>query len=296
MSGILIVARACMTLLGPMTGTGATGNLTVSSTGATGTVPKNSYGIPVIGNALSKTVLLKTTAATNVTSAGVAVPVKAIFGNTAGNLAAATSVVWDPPLTGIEARSVVASPGMTGGVAATGRQSVAEIQFYEDIRGALNADLLRTGLGRFPAIVLAWDESRDRDEMGRLKNLMQEAFTLFVVTSRKDSHGARAGEGLDILEEATERLFRREACDGEVFTSPAPLLFQRRGRLAYGPEHYVYFARFTVDRSVTRREPSDAAGWTGWYDWEQTQVDIDTDSDTTPEKAIVDQVLFENTT
>lgn len=294
MSGILVVARACMTLLGPMTGTGATGTLAVASTGATGTVPKNSYARAIVGNQRSKHVLLKVTEETSVTSSGTAVPVKAIFGNTAGNLAEGAVARWDPPLSGIAATATVEAPGLSGAIEATGRGSVKEIVFYEDVRTA-NEDLAKSGVGRFPALVLCWEESRDRDEMGRTKNVIEESFVLFVVTSRKDDHESRQGEGLDILEEATERLFRREACDGSKFTSPAPLLIRRRGRLVYGPEHYIYWARFTVDRSVTRREPSDAADWTGWALWEQTRIDVTTDTDTSPEAPIVTNAIHENT-
>lgn len=284
-----------MTLLGPMTGTGATGNVTATSTSGTVAIPKNSYARAVVNRQRAKHVLLKTTEAVNVTTSGTAVPVKAIFGNTAGNLAAGTEIRWDPPITGITATATIAAPGMSGAVEATGRTSVAEVVFYEDVRNALTADLQRSGVGRFPALVLCWEESRDRDELGRRFDVLEEQFVLFAITSRKDDHESRQGEGLDILDEATERLFRREAADGECFTSPAPLLIRRRGRLAYGPEHYVYWIRFSVDRSVERREPSDAAGWTGWQDWEQTSVTVNTDSDTTPEIAIVDDAVHENT-
>lgn len=295
MSGILVVARAVMTLLGPMTGTQATGNLTVASTGATGTVPKNSYAFARVGGEISKHVLLKTTAATNVVLAGTAVPVKALFGNTASNLPAGTVIRWDPPLTGIAATAVVASPGMTGAAAATGRGSVSEIRFYEGLRNVLTNDLLRSGIGRFPAMVLCWEESRDRDQMGRVRDLLEEQFSLFVVTSRVDSDDARRAEGLDILDEATDRLFRREAVDGATFTSPSPLMVRRRGSFAYGPEHYVYFLRFTVDRSVTRREPSDAPDWAGWADWEQTSVTVPTDTDAATEINVVANAIHENT-
>lgn len=295
MSGILLVARAVMTLLGPMTGTGATGNLTVASTGATGTVPKNSYAIPVVNGQLSKHVLLKTTAQAAVTSAGTAVPAKALFGNTASNLAAGTAIVWDPPLTGIEARSVVRTGGLTGSVAASGRQSVTEIRFYEGLRKVLTQDLLRSGIGRFPAIVIAWEGSRERDELGRRVDIIEEQFVLFVVTSRKDSDDARRGEGLDIFEEACDRLTRREVCDGERFTATAPLKIRRRTSFDYGAEHYVYSATFTVDRSLTRREPSDAPGWTGWADWELTRIDATTNSGTDPEVPIVTEDLTDMT-
>ena len=78
-----------MTLLSPMTGTIATGNLTVTATGADVVLPKNSYAIPIIPGAapnaqLSPHVLLKTTEETTVTAAGVAVPVKTVFGGIGG--------------------------------------------------------------------------------------------------------------------------------------------------------------------------------------------------------------------
>lgn len=284
-----------MTLLAPMTGTSSTGNATVASTSGTVAVPKNSYAIPLIGNELSKHVLLKTAAATNVTTSGTAVPLKAIFGNAAANLVAGTSLRWDPPLTGIVPTASIAAGGLTGGALASGRGSVKQIVFYEDVRGALNSDLMRSGIGLFPSLVLAWEESADRDEMGRVRDVLTETFLLFVVTSRADNDTARRGEGLDILEEATERLTRREACDGETFSSPAPLKIRRRGRLAYGPEHYVYFARFTIDRSLTRREPSDAADWTGWQDWETTSVTTTTDTGEEVELDVVDDAIHENT-
>lgn len=57
----------------------------------------------------------------------------------------------------------------------------------------------------------------------------------------------------------------------------------------------MYFARFTIDRSLTRREPSDAAGWTGWQDWETTSVTTTTDTDEEVELDVVDDAIHENT-
>jgi hypothetical protein len=295
MSGILLVARACMTLLGPMTGTGATGNVTATSTSGTVTIPKNSYAYAVVNGERSKHVLLKTTAATSVGTGGTSVPVKAIFGATAGNLATGATVYWDPPLTSISSTATVASPGLSGASPATGRTSVKEVRFYENPDAAMNSEIMRSGLGRFPAILLAWEGTSDRDEMGKLKNVVEEAYVLFAIASRKDSDDARRSEGLDVLEEARERLFRREACDGSVFSSPAPLLIRRCGLKAKSAEHYVYYCRFTVDRSITRREPSDAAGWTGWADWDPTNIDMTTDSDEETELTILDDVKVDMT-
>lgn len=273
MSGIIRTARAIMTLLGPMTGVSATGNVTVHSTGATGTMPKNTYGIPVLGGSpghpgeLSPHVLVKTTAETNVVLAGTSVPVKTVLGSAAANLAAATDILWLPRVTGIEARSAVATPGLTGGTQATGYGSVQQIRFYEEMRAGNAVDILKANLGLFPAMVLTWDGSVEADAAGRQWDHVDEMWSLFIVASRKEAHALRAYEGFELIDEARERLTRRESVDDENFSSPGPIHIRGSGRIAVGAEYYLYDVRFSTTRTIAKRDPRSFATWmTAQYD------------------------------
>lgn len=257
MSGILRTARAIFSILSPMTGTGSTGNLTVASTSGTPVLPKNTYCVPIVGGAPNYDALLKTTAATTLSTSGVSVPCKSILGGTQANLAAATSVRWNPQQSGVQAASVVASGGLTGGAFATSFGSVKSIRMYEQIGTAQQQrDLFAAKVGRFPALVLMWDSSPTAERASKRESLVDENFVLAVVASRLDSDEERRAEGLHIMEEASERLHGRCAVDGEVFSAPEPLLVNSRQRLVTTESSYIYVIRFSVQRTLVGREPT----------------------------------------
>lgn len=289
---ILRAARAIMTLLSPMTGTFATGNLTVQATGADVVLPKNSYAIPIIPGAgsnaqLSPHVLLKTTEETTVTAAGVLVPVKTVLGGIGGNLAAAVDARWSPGIEGVEAVSPVAAGGLTGGAEPTGYGGVKEIRFYEQIGSAKSQqDLFRAKLGRFPAIVLVWSGTEPDDRRGTHRRSYVENWILSVVSSRNDSDDERRAEGLHILEEASEWLTNRTQVDGEKLSSPMALAIGRRDRLVATETSYIYTIRFQTEHTICIRETREFPYWETWVQ------DHDTQSGEDPEVPIVDDAIY----
>lgn len=291
MAYILPAARAIITILSPLTGTVATGNLTIQATGADVNLEKNAYCIPIItggggSTQLSQHVLLKTTAAATITAAGTTVACKAVLGGIGGNLAAGTEVRWSPGITGIESVSVVAAGG-TGGVAPTGYGSVKQIRFYEQIGPAqAQADLFRAGLGLFPAIALIWSGTEPDDRRGRHRRTYGEQWVLAVISSRTDSDDERRAEGLHILEEAREYLTNRKEADDYVFSAPAGLELGRADRLVATPQSYIYAQRFRTEHTIEMRDART------YPNWETFQIDADTVSDEAEEVAIVDGALY----
>lgn len=295
---ILRAARAIMHKLAPLTGTVATGNLTVQATGADVVLPRNSYAIPIIESepgrrALSPHVLLKTTEEATVTAAGASVPVKTILGGSAtgpaANLTAGTEVRWSPGIEGIEAVSVVAAPGLTGATKATGYGAVKAIRFYEQIGPAqAAADLFRakTGVGGFPALVLIWSFTDADDRRGESKRTYGEQWILACVSSRTDSDDERRNEGLFIMEEASELLTNTTTVDEFPLSSPAGLEIRRRDRLVASESSYIYTITFRTEHTLRRRDERE------FPFWETFMLDHDTASGVDPEVPIVDQAHY----
>lgn len=289
---ILPAARAIMTLLSPMTGTVATGDITVTATGADVVLEKNCYGIPIIpgvgaSGQLSPHVLLKTTEGTTVTAAGVDVPVKAVLGGVAANLDAGTEVRWSPAIDGIDAVSVVAAGGLTGGLAPTGYGGVKQIRFYEQIGPAqAQADMFRAQLGAWPAIALIWSSTEPDDRRGTHRRTYRENWLLVVISSRTDSDDERRAEGLFILEEARELLTNRQQADGFSFSSPSGLELGRADRLVATPQSYIYVQRFSTEHTIVKRESRE------YPFWETFKIDADTASGEDPEVPIVDEAIY----
>lgn len=284
MSSILRQSRAICSLLGTTTGTRATGNVTVHSTAGTVAVPANTYGVPIVGGQMDHGVLLKTTAAASATVGGVAVPVRVVAGGPAGNLAAATLVRWDPPLTGIETTSPVALGGLTGGAVANYFGAARQIRIYEQVKGESTAqDLFAAKAGLFPALVLYWDATvlAEPNRASRTRRHATERWTLAVVSSRLDSQEERRAEALQLLDDATDILTDHAEVDGEVFTGPAPIRITGRRRLAVTPSSLVYALDFTTERTL---EMQDTRTFNPWL---KAQIETQTQSGSPPEEVVV---------
>src|SRR5262245_20202199 len=109
-------------LIGSLMGDFAKGPLTVRSTGVSGTLPAGATAYPrgATQDAVDWLLVVPLNPDTEdgswpITEDGVLVGVEAVLGGVDGNWAEDTPVVWHPPLSGVEAESVVAAGGITGG-------------------------------------------------------------------------------------------------------------------------------------------------------------------------------------
>lgn len=285
MSGILRTARALLAIVAPTTGVQSTGTVTVCSTAGTPTLPKNSYGVPIIGSALAHDHLIKTTADAVLSTSGVAVPVKSVLGGAGVNLAASTKIRWSPALPGVEAVSLVAAPGLTGGTQLTTFAAVQQARIYEQI-GAGNAqrDLFAAKLGRYPALVLMWGASADGDRVARRRALFLEDWTFAIVASRLDNDDERRGEALQIMEDVTDLILGRDNVDGECISAPQPLLVTGRRRIVATESAYIYGVNFTTQSTVEGVNPK------AYADLARFRLDLST-PDTIPLPVVVDDLI-----
>lgn len=270
------IERALLSVLQPLVGGRATGNATVRATGPDIELPKNSYATPVIvsgaGSAQAASHrMVKTTEATVVTAAGVPVPITSVMGGPDAGLPAGAVLVWDPPIAGVELRSVVAGGGVTGQTTASGLGTAKKIVVFEGLGQSTVAEAFwrADGVGDFPACALSWEGASEAAPVGRGRQQRVHRFRLYVVTSRFDSALGRQDEGKAILDAACELLCDRAAVDGEVF-SAVPTVLGSAGRLGIAPTSHVYFQEFLVTYTTTRREART------FTDWLTTDLSVET--------------------
>ncbi|AUX31928.1 MULTISPECIES: hypothetical protein [Sorangium] len=251
MSGILRAARCLMSLLAPLTGNVSTGSVTATATSSPLVLPRNTYGVGILSGSLDPLTLVKTTAETTVTAGGTSVPIRSVLGGQRVNLAAGTTIRWDPAIPGLQPTAIVLAPGMTGGTQAVGFGAVAQVRLYESTGVE---DLFKTGAGLFPALVLVWSGSDDDENVGRTTTLLRERWVLAVVASRTDGDETRRAEALQILEDASELIHKQSVVDGEVFTAPQPVLVNARSRIVSTSAAYIYGIQFSTVRSLEKHE------------------------------------------
>jgi hypothetical protein len=290
-------ARALEAVLARLMGTYATGQLTVSSTGATGTVPAGACAIPIDGGLVEEaSVYVKKNPATieadgsggdwPVTSAGVAVSVEALQGGPVANRAGGISYRWDPPLAGIEATSPSAGAGLTGGAFSGAYAGLRFVRHYKQIAAGSIDELFRATLGNeYPAAVLAWAGGAPLDgpmvaspgprtaRVGRGKLLWRNTWHLFVITTRLDSEGERRREGEALRDNLLEILFDARSARGVLHVSSDPgveILSADVFRVT--PTSYVDLIQFTT-RTTLQRTPEAVAG----NPWEKTRYVAETE-------------------
>jgi hypothetical protein len=279
-------ARAIMACLQPLTGTRATGSVTVNAVpGPSAVLPGGSYGAPVIGGSIRYDRLVK--AAPNPdnlagwpVTTGTVVPCFTNIGGGDQNIPAGTSIRWFPVATGIEPASVTPA-GLTGGTPNESFAGVAQLVFFEEIKPGQGGNVLKGGLSRFPAVVLAWDGSGKAQFVGRGQWVQQQLWSLYVIVSRVDADPQRRVQGLTILDAIEDYLWGRQMVDGTGFSTPNGAQFERRLAMPIDPSFYVYRAQVTTKRSVRRFEPRTFSPWL------RTKLDATT-TDVVPFKLVDD--------
>lgn len=274
--------RAIQAAIAPLMGPVATGQVLVRSVGPSGSVPFGACAIPVVRGGIFEeaTVFVSKNPANEdgdwpVTQAGVLLPVQALQGGVVGNQPPGTEYLWDLPIEGIEPKS--SSPaGLTGGVAPAPGVigAVRQLALYKQLGQANFEQFIRAGIGKSPAICLAWESTAPNDgpmaaqgvarlaRMGRGKFLFRHTWALFIVTARLDTEAQRRREGDVIRDEVLVRLLDTMSARGlRLANEPGAQILDAR---VFGvtPTSYVDLVRIGCTVTLQHKgEPRDYADW-----------------------------------
>lgn len=263
--------RAIQALLQVLMGPPASGELTVRSTGATGTVPAQACLIPIDTGELDEEamVFVQPNPATEdgswpVTSGGTAVQVEALQGGARGNRASGAEYRFDPPLEGIEA--VATTPtGLTGGVASGAFGALAQLRLYRNLEQETFKSLLFAQLGDFPGAVLAWESTMPLDgpmaarpaprqaRAGTGKFWFRHSWMLFLVTSRLDTEAQRRREGAALRDALLALLLDRRGARGFRVSMSPGIEILSAAPYRTTPTSYVDLVRFACTVTLESR-------------------------------------------
>lgn len=236
MSSIIANVRHLMAVMQPQTGDRASGVATVTASGDDVTVPRSTYAIPVIGGKARADLVFKVGDGPNAdkswtaTSDGVDVNFLSNIGGSRHNIDDVTTLLFDPPITGID--SVVVNGDFTGGANTTFLGGIKDMVQYEQLDGAdPSLDLSRSPIKGFPGVVVTWQGSKGIEgAMPRGVQKSEETFTIAIITNRGESDHIRRQEGQAAMDALTSLLIDRKAVDGVPFSNPTGVIIQTRGR------------------------------------------------------------------
>lgn len=271
------LGRALFAQLAPLTGTRATGTVTVTPP-ADAEIEPNTYLLPVVGGSLRDDLLFKTTpspatGSTWLLPGGLPAPI-AITSNVGGarhNLAAGTVFRLSPPVPGVGALTLTAN--MTDG--SDEGALVKRVAFFEDLdSGNPSKDIFAAKLGDYPALMLVWQDSEPAEGTSaglrqganrgaRGVRFMRERFVLYVITGRLEGDGSRRQDGLVVMQAVTRMLTDRQRnADGEqLSTIGAGVEVNERTRLRRGERHYIYALRLRMNQTL---QPIDERTFNPW--------------------------------
>jgi hypothetical protein len=272
------LGRALFAQLAPLTGTRATGTVTVTAP-ADAEIEPNTYLLPVVGGQLRDDLLFKVTVnpATGLVwplPAGVPTPI-GITSNVGGarhNLAAGTAFRFSPALPDVAAPATLVAD-LTDG-SDTGAL-VKRVAFFEDLDSSNpSKDIFAAKLGDYPALMLVWQDSEPAEGTqaglrqganrgSRKVRFMRERFVLYVITGRLEGDGSRRQDGLVVMQAVTLLLTDRQRnVDGEqLSTVGAGVEVNERTRLRRGERHYIYALRLRTNQTL---QPVDERTFSAW--------------------------------
>ena len=276
------LARAVLGQLAPLTGTRATGAVTVENdTDDDVEIGKNSYLLPVVGShegpgkgELRDDLVFKTAANPATLGAhgkgggwvvpahdSLAVGIVSNVGGAQHNLPEGTVFQWDPPLDFLGARCELAADMTDGAPPPDGsRVPVLRVAYYEDLNSAAIERDIQSARLQLPGLVLCWEQSTPAEgrtagiNQGGTRNsdgrrMFMEWFRLFVVVGHHSTDARRRGTGLRILQACTRLLTDQQITrDFERLVSQGSLEILSRNRFSRDERHYVYTLGFRVQR------------------------------------------------
>ena len=274
------LARSILAQITPVTGTRATGAVTVTAETADVELPPNAYLVPIVhgksgAKALDHHNPFKVTPnpATvdpvgqggdwTITSAGVAgVGVTSNVGGVRHNLAGGTELVFDPPIAGLVPK-VTLDAAMTDGAEGP-KGSLLRAVFFEDLEtNKVATDFMDGRIPNHPAVMIVWARSDPAEgrtiglrqggtRVGRGKRILHEMYGFYIVTSRLAADPLRRSEGLQLLEDCAA-LLTDSKCnrDNEALVSlGSGLEVNERTRFTRGPGAYVYAMTLRASRTL----------------------------------------------
>lgn len=275
-------ARGLMALMQPLTGTRATGEITVTAAaGQSVALPIGSYCYPVIDGSARPELLFKTTAAATITDAGVEVAVASNLGGERFNIAAGTEFVFDPFVDDLAARPGADVPrntlAFTGGLAQNDFGCLRDVVLLEELTGPIySPDVARSAITRFPAALVTWESTEPADGSStaqttratRTSNstqLYKVNFDIAIMTTRQDSASARRSEGLTIVDTLMALMLDRHMVDSVALSNPAGVQLRRayreEGADPFYRKFYVYRMGVSVESSCSTIEFRTFSDW-----------------------------------
>lgn len=281
------LARAMMGQIAPLSGTRATGQITVSNpTGAAILLPRNQYLLPVIGGQQADDLLFKTLPNPATATAhgqggdwtipaggSLAVGLTSNLGGARHNLAAGSVLRFNPPQDGLDLDAPLVAT-MTDGADKASEPSVQRAVYYEELSGAqVEKDLNGGRLAKLPGVMIVWKQSTPYE--GRTAGTNQgstrladgvrgfaENFQLFIVVGSHESDRARRSAGLRLMQAITLLLTDQQVTrDYETLTRLGSLEILNRGRFVRSERHYIYQISLRMNRVLARIEERSFVPW-----------------------------------
>lgn len=258
MSRTHTTAVRILQVLAPLTGGLSTGSVLASVPTGTLTMPAGTLLVPVVGGQLDHQRMARVVADTALTSAPAAVALESVVG---GLTQSFTPTAWrflgEPP----GDATLAVSGGMAGATDGPIKQAV----IWERIGTAsAAADLFKGKVGRYPAIVLAWDGSTDTKKPGPGRIIHRDRWVAYLIVTRHDSHEARTYDGLDLLDAIEELLAdATHTPSGERVSAPEGVMPGDRARVQVPQLStvHLYTMTFSSLLAVRRRSSAVATDW-----------------------------------
>lgn len=291
------LGRAIFAQLAPMTGSRASGTVTLTNeTGSDIDVPPNTYFRPVVGGEARGHRLFKTAPNPATITAGsvaigqwsggewtipasgsLAVSILSNVGGADQNLPADAELDLIRPIAGITTRSTV-DAAITNGTNASSLVGPAQLRrfvLWEQFQSAQSAaDFFRAGAGEFPALLLVWTQSQTLQGRtsggrqgstrgGRGERFFRESFSAYIGTGLAGSADARRSQGLTAVQVATRLLTdKQNNRDMEpLSTMGAGVEITNRALAVAGQAHYVYSFDFEVNSVLSKLEERNFGDW-----------------------------------
>ena len=266
MSLIASIGRSLMAVCQPLTGSRATGVVTIATTAGDYALPCGTWLWPVINGQAVTSMNYRVGPGPEadgswvITPAGVDVNVFSNIGGDRHNVDTGTPFVFTPP-SGVIA-SAAANGAFVGGTNASGFGSLRDIVAFDNtVTPGDGLDLNRSQLRRFPGMVVTWmgsepaDGSTASQAMQRMRTnrntaLYREIYLLSIIVERHEAVDHREEEGLYLLDVVSNYLCDRHSVDDFHFSNPSGVQIMRRWRVPIDTTRHKRTAVFNLQVGV----------------------------------------------
>jgi hypothetical protein len=273
------LGRALLAALTPITGTRATGTLTITAGAVPVSIPVNTYLLPVVGGMLRDDLVFKTTEALELEAHEVGeLAITSNVGGARHNLVALTPFRFDPPVFLPHAPTFEPGAKLDASMVDGSDEGalLRSVSVFEDVEEADPADdSFAAKMGDTPSVVLAWIESEPVDGVSaglrttstraaRGKKFYRESFVLYVRAGHLGGDHFRRREGVVLVQAITSLLTdRMQNDDGEQLSMVGGgVEITSRAKLGRSTTSYLYGLRLRMSQVVERYDGRAFARWT----------------------------------